>query len=173
LWLREREIDIRCVRLRPYLDGEKRAERYDERLRFWEGLVAICRNRKTRHANIKPGAYHWLGAGSGTRGLPFNYVIVQEEGIVELYIDRGDATQNKNIFDQLQAHKTQIEEAFGGSLFWERLDTKRACRIKHVIDRGGYSSPEAEWPAIQEGMVDAMTKLEDALLPQFDSLRMK
>ena len=38
---------------------------YDVRLRFWEGLVAIARSRNTRHANIKPGAYHWLGASSG------------------------------------------------------------------------------------------------------------
>ncbi|MCY2962316.1 MAG: DUF4268 domain-containing protein [Planctomycetota bacterium] len=201
LWLREREIDIRCVRLRPYLDGEKRlidvqqiiplpeandyqvqirekeqvgrkkrAERFDERQRFWEGLVAICRNRKTRHAHIKPGAYHWLGAGSGTRGLSLNYVIVQEEGNVELYIDRGAGAQNKNIFDQLHAKKTQIEQVFGGQLSWERLDTKRACRIKHVIDLGGYRSPEVDWPSIQEGMVSAMTKLENALLPQLNAL---
>ena len=99
LWLREREIDIRCVRLRPYQDGEKRlidvqqiiplpeaneyqvqlrekeqvgrkkrAERYDIRLKFWKGLIAITHSRHTRHANIKPGAYSWIGASSGIRG---------------------------------------------------------------------------------------------------------
>jgi Domain of unknown function (DUF4268) len=194
LWLRERDIDIRCVRLRPYQDGEtrlidvqqiiplpeaheyqvqvrekeqvgrkKRAERYDVRLRFWEGLVAIARKSKTRHANIKPGAYHWLGASSGIRGLGFNYVIVQEYGIAELYIDRGEAEENKRIFDQLYARKEEIEKAFGGPLSWERLDTKRACRIKHIIERGGYRSPEAKWPEIQSEMVETMTKLEAAL----------
>jgi len=98
---------------------------------------------------------------------------VQEEGIVELYIDRGDAAQIKSIFDQLHANKAQIEQTFGGPLSWERLDTKRACRIKHVMDLGGYRSPEPEWPAIQEGMVDAMTNLENALLPQLESLDLK
>ena len=53
---------------------------------------------------------------------------------------------------------------------WEPLDTKRACRIKHKIDRGGYRSPESEWPDIQAEMVDAMTKLEAALKPALDSL---
>jgi hypothetical protein len=202
LWLRDRDIDIRCIRLRPYQDGEKRlvdvqqiiplpeaneyqvqlrekeqvgrkkrAERHDVRLKFWEGLVAIARTQKTRHANIKPGAYHWLGAGSGTRGLGFNYVIVQEYGLAELYIDRGDATENKRIFDQLHARKEEIERAFGGPLSWERLDTKRACRIKHVIERGGYRSPESEWPEIQKEMVDAMTRLEAALRPELAALR--
>lgn len=201
LWLRERDIDIRCVRFRPYLDGDKRlidvqqiiplpeaneyqvqlrekeqvgrkkrAERYDVRLKFWEGLIAIARNRHTRHANIKPGAYHWLGASSGIRGLGLNYVIVQEYAIAELYIDRGDASENKRIFDQLHARKDEIERAFGGTLSWERLDTKRACRIKHVLERGGYRSPESEWPAIHTEMVATMIKLEAALKPGLASL---
>jgi hypothetical protein len=201
LWLRDRDIDIRCVRLRPYQDGEtclvdvqqliplpeaheyqvqlrekeqvgrkKRAERFDVRLKFWEGLVALARTRRTRHANIKPGFYHWLGASSGIRGLGFNYVIVQEYGIAELYIDRGEAEENKRIFDQLHGRKEEIENRFGGTLSWERLDTKRACRIKHTIEQGGYRSPEQQWPEIQAEMVDTMTRLESALKPALDSL---
>ena len=201
LWLRDREIDIRCIRFRPYLDNgtvmvdvqqilplpeahdyqvqlrekeqqgrRQRAERYDVRLRFWEGLIGVARERRTRHANIKPGTYHWLGASSGVRGLGFNYVIVQEHGVTELYIDRGDAVENKKIFDTLLAQKEQIEKLFGGSLEWERLDGKRACRIKNVVTLGGYRSPEHEWPAIHLAMVDSMAKLETALLPAIENL---
>lgn len=201
LWLRDRDIDIRCIRLRPYEDGgkrlidvqqiiplpeaqeyqvklrekeqvgrKKRAERYDVRLKFWEGIVGLARDRHTRHANIKPGSYHWLGASSGIRGLGFNYVIVQEYGITEIYIDRGDAGENKRIFDQLLSHKDEIENRFGGTLSWERLDTKRACRVKYMIETGGYRSPESQWPAIQAEMVTAMTKLEAAMKPALDRL---
>jgi len=204
LWLRERDIDIRCIRLRPYQDGEstfvdvqqiiplpeaneyqiqlrekeqvgrkKRAERGDEYLRFWEGLIAITRVRNTRHANIKPGSYHWLGASSGVRGLGFNYVIIKEYGVVELYIDRGDGVQNKRIFDQLYARKEAIEHAFGGQLSWERLDSKRASRIKQVVELGGYRSPEIDWPMIQREMVDSMTKLEGAIAPELAALSLK
>ena len=201
LWLRDRDIDIRCVRLRPYEDGgkrlidvqqiiplpeaneyqvqlrekeqvgrKKREERFDVRLKFWEGVVAIARSRKTRHANIKPGIANWISASSGIRGLAFNYVVVQEHGIAELYIDRGEVTENKRIFEQLHARKNEIENAFGGTLSWERLDTKRACRIKHVIERGGYRSPESQWPEIQAEMVETMTNLETALKPGLESL---
>lgn len=201
LWLRDREIDIRCVRLRPYLDGDsrlidveqiiplpeaneyqvqirekeqvgrkKRAERYDERLRFWEGLVAICRTRKTRHSDRKPGTYHWLGGSTGIRGLGLNYVIVQEYAVVELYIDRQDSALNKRIFDRLHVNKEAAEAVFGAPLLWERLDDKQACRIKYRVDAGGYRSPESEWPAIQTEMVDWMTKLEEAIVPLLDSL---
>jgi hypothetical protein len=203
LWLRDREIDIRCVRLRPYQDGDKRlidvqqiiplpeaheyqvqlrekeqvgrkrrAERYDVRLKFWEGLISIARKQKTRHANIKPGSHSWLGAGSGIRGLGFNYVIVQETAATELYIDRGEADENKSIFDQLHARKGEVEMRFGGSLAWERLDAKRASRIKFTVQRGGYRTPESQWQEIQSEMVEAMTRLESALKPVLDSLQL-
>ena len=58
-----------------------------------------------------------------------------------------------------------IAHATGGTLSWERLDAKRACRIKHIIERGGYRSPETDWPAIQSEMVETMSKLEAALKP--------
>ncbi len=201
LWLREREIDIQCIRLRPYLDGEarlvdvqqiiplpeaneyqiqirakeqvgrkKRVERHELRLRFWEGLVALAHSRQTRHGNIKPGAYNWLGASSGIRGLGFNYLIAQEHVMAELYIDRGSAEENKSIFGQLNARKEEIEAAFGGPLTWERLDGKRACRIKSVIENGGYRSPETQWRRIQEEMVDSMSRLEAAIQPALNSL---
>jgi hypothetical protein len=201
LWLRERNIDIRCVRLRPYEDDtkrlidvqqiiplpeaneyqvqlrekeqvgrKKRAERFDERLKFWEGLIAITLNRRTRHANNKPVPYSWLGASSGIRGLNFNYSVVQGKGFIELYIDRGDAAENKGIFDQLRTRKEEIEQAFGGALSWDRLETKRACRISHLIECGGYRSPESEWPRIQSEMVDSMSKLDAALKPWLAAL---
>jgi hypothetical protein len=203
LWLRERDIDIRCVRLRPYQDGDKRlidvqqiiplpeandyqvqlrekeqvgrkkrAERYDLHLKFWEGLVSIARNSSARHANIKPGSNHWLGASSGVRGLSLNYLILQQYGAAELYIDRSDADENKRIFDQIHARKNEVEKAFARGLSWERLDTKQACRIKHVIELGGYRSPETEWPAIQSEMVDSMNRLEAALKPVLAALEL-
>lgn len=202
LWLRDHDIDICCVRLRPYQNGasklidvqqiiplpeandyqvqlkekeqqgrKERAARYEIRHHFWAGLIAIARTRKTRHANIKPGSHNWLGASSGIRGLGFNYALVQENGIVELYIDRGDKAENKRIFDHLCAQREAVENSFGDKLSWERLDGKRACRIKFVIEAGGYRSPESQWPEIQAQMVTAMTKLETALKPALDSLK--
>jgi hypothetical protein len=203
LWLREREIDIRCIRMRPYKDGEKqfvdvqhliplpeandyqiqlrqkgqegrkqRSERFEIRLHFWQGLVATAQRKNTRHANIKPGVHHWLGASSGIGGLGFNYVIVQHHAIVELYIDRGEEAENKRIFDALQSRRTDIEATFGETLVWERLDGKRASRIKHVVERGGYRSPEQEWPQIHAEMVEFMIRFEKAIRPELDTLKL-
>jgi hypothetical protein len=52
------------VREKEQQGKHERAERYDLRLRFWQGLVAVARNQKARHANIKPGSHNWIGASS-------------------------------------------------------------------------------------------------------------
>ncbi len=200
LWLREREIDIRCVRLVPYKEGDtrlidvqqiiplpeaneyqvqlrekeqverkKRTARFDIRQRFWEGFIALAKARKARYASIRPMPYSYIGISSGFRALPMNFTIIREAGFVEIYIDRGDAKQNKHIFDSLHAKKAEIEQTFGGKLEWERLDDKRASRIKYAIN-AGYTSPESKWGEIHEQMVDAMTRLESALKPHLAAL---
>lgn len=113
-----------------------------------------------------------MSTGAGVSGLGFNYVILQHEGTVELYIDRGrnhDA-QNKAIFDAMWAEKAKIEAVFGEPLEWQRLDGKRACRIRKQITLGGYRDEEAQWPAIQDAMVDAMIRLEKALRPHINDV---
>jgi hypothetical protein len=154
-------------------DPPDRPERYDVRKRFWGGLLGRPGVKDTRHANLTAGESSWISAGSGVRGLPFVYVIHQEEGRVELYIDRGadQAAANKDIFDRLHAQKSEIESSFGGELSWQRLDDKRACRLAYTVPVGGYKSNESKWPQIQDAMIDAMARLEKALRPHLDRLR--
>jgi hypothetical protein len=203
LWLRDHDIDIRCVRLRPYLHGtsklidvqqiiplpeaqeyqiqlrekeqqerKQKSQKEELRYRFWQGVIACARKHGTRHANTKPSYYHWISASSGNRGLALNYVATQDFCNVELYIDRGEKEENKNIFDALMLKRADIESTFGESLSWERLDEKRACRIKHVLSTGSFLSPESEWSKIQEAMVAAMAKFEKALNPAIDLLKL-
>lgn len=161
------------VREKEQRSRQERAERYGIRKRFWKGLLARAATRTPLHANISPGEYHWVGASSGMRGLNFNYVIRQDEGTVELYIDRGaeEAEANKRIFDRLLDRKGEIEAAFGGELSWQRLDARRSCRIAHTVAVGGWRSDESAWPEIQEALIDGMVRLERALKPQVASLK--
>jgi Domain of unknown function (DUF4268) len=148
------------------------AERYGIRKRWWTQLVERSAAILKLHAHITPGQYHWIGAGSGIRGLTWNYVVTQEECAAGLYIDRGKDSEeeNKSIFDQLEASKTEIERSFGGPLSWERLNGKRACRIRYTQTGGGYRASEDKWPEIQDGIIKAMNRLEPALRPFLQTL---
>ena len=150
------------------------AERYGIRKRWWSTLIERSAGVNKLHAHITPGEYSWIGASSGVRGLNLNYVVTQDECAAELYVDRGkDAEEeNKSIFDQLFANKAKIDEAFGETLSWERLEGKRACRIRHTQAGGGYRTPEAQWPALQETIIRDMDRLEKALRPYLKQLKL-
>lgn len=202
LWLIDHGMDIRCIRMRPYKDGERtlvdvqqiiplpeahdyqiqlrekgsegrkqRAERYDIRKKFWEGIVAVAKEKSGHHANIKPGSYSWIGAGSGIRGLALNLAVFQLSCQAELYIDRGEREENKSIFDQLITHREQIEAGFPFPIEWERLDHRRASRIKSVVSDGGYRTPEEKWPVFQRTLVERIAALEKTLRPFLDTLK--
>jgi hypothetical protein len=201
LWLIERGIDIRCVRLKPYrrangpllLDiqqiiplpetasfqtqiGVKRqAERRSQSQRgnliekFWEALVA--RPDAALHAHIQPGQAAWLGRATGIRGIGLNYTIKMQASGAEIYIDRRDDASNINesIFDYLHDRKDQIESDFGSALNWQRLEGKRACRIKAEVV-GGYNTSEESWDELQGRMVNAMDRLHAILQPHLPAI---
>lgn len=98
----------------------------------------------------------------------------KHEAQVELYIDRGKERneENKEIFEKLFSHKKTVEESFGESLDWERLEGKRACRISKRITQGGYRDTEEKLPQIHEAMVDAMIRLEKSLKPHISRLNL-
>jgi hypothetical protein len=150
------------------------AERYGIRKRWWTMLIERSAQVNKLHAHITPGEYSWIGTSSGIRGLNFNYVVTQDECAAELYIDRGKnaAEENKAIFDQLFAHKDEINAAFGEPLSWERLEGKRACRIRHTQPGGGYRSPEDQWPMLQDAIIKDMDRLEKALRPHLRQLKL-
>jgi len=150
------------------------AERYSLRKRWWTSLLDRAAKVSRLHAHISPGQSSWLGTSSGVRGLNLTYGVVQFSRSVELYIDRGkDAdAENKTIFDQISANKPAIERAFGGPLSWERLDGKRACRIRAKLPKGGYRAEEAKWPTLQDEAIQAMIRFEKALRPHLDKLKL-
>jgi hypothetical protein len=154
------------------IGGQKKelAQRHVLRLEFWRQLLEQAKERTKLHARIAPSKENWISAGAGRGGLGFNYAIRMSDAQVELYIDRGEAEENKRIFDQLFASKEQIEEVFGEPLEWQRLDNRRACRIRYLLTLGGLVDRD-RWPEIQEAMIDAMVRLENALKPQIKRLR--
>jgi hypothetical protein len=148
-------------------------EKRELRTRFWTGLIQKLRDRHIQlHANLKPGTDYWIGTGAGKSGLALNYVILDSDSRVELYIDAGknkDAL-NEGMFKHFFKHKPEIEAAYGEGLDWQQLEGKQACRIAKCIEKGGLSD-EDKWGEIQDAMIDAMTRLEKALRPYIDSLK--
>jgi len=142
--------------------------RHVVRREFWSKLLHAMNAKSTLYQNINPGIYHWIGAGSGIRGLGLNFATTKSYGRAELYIDRGNKEENEYIFDELSKNKDQIEEDFGESLVWEKLETKRACRIK--TEASGNVFDKDLWEEMIEFMTDGMVRLDKVLKPSLKSI---
>ncbi len=150
---------------------QKFSQRHEFRRAFWTQLLDYAKGKTRLHEAISPSKYHWVGTTAGKRGLSYNYIVWEHETSVELYIDRGKGSdrENKAIFDKLAAKKREIEKAFGEGLEWQRLDARRACRIRKIITKGGWKD-QGKWPAVNSATVGIMVRFERALKPHVQGL---
>ena len=110
-------------------DGELNTSQ-TERLIFWtrfnERVIL-----KGKPFNIrKPTTDHWYDIAIGTSAAKIVVDLVNKENciVLELYIH-----SDKGLYDRLYAKKDEIEAELGMIFEWNRLDSKKACRIKHYI----------------------------------------
>ena len=146
-----------------YIKGRstKKSVKNEKRLEFWKGLLVVAKEKDADFKNLSPTGYHWIGKGGGKSGISFNFVILNKYAGVEVYLDIGKKEINKRRFDKLIKHKEEIEKIFGNSLNWERLDSKRACRIGYKFENVGLKDTDS-WKDIQKNLVEKMMRLEKA-----------
>ncbi len=197
IWLNEQGLDVRCIRLRPHkladgrllLDVEQivplpEAGAYEssvrkhgqlERLRIsdqqqrrsrflkelWETALKITRV----HEDQRPVMQHASISVRMRPGIAFNYIIRRADSRVEFYAEFNDRTEI--LWHQLRAQRAEIEQASGRPLLWQERRERKVLRVQEIVE-GGFLSPEASWPAIQEKLIDAMIRLDRALRPMVE-----
>lgn len=141
------------------------AERHTLRKEFWTQLLTKIKERTNLFNNISPNVYSWIGTGAGKSGISYNFIILNNFGGVDIYLDRGknyvEPNINKQRFDQLIRYKEEIEAKMGKSLNWERLEDKRACRISIRFKGLGGLRNKENWDRIHQDMINNMIKLEE------------
>lgn len=137
-------------------------------LAFWKAFIEKCNGRLSMYSTRSPTQYHYLGGSSGKSGLVFTALATRSFIAVELYIDVGDADQNEIYLNELKSHKIDIEKAYGFALSWDSIETKRACRIRHVIEETNIT--EADQNTVIEKLIKHMEKFEAALKQKIKKL---
>ncbi|KEO85715.1 hypothetical protein EH30_14470 [Erythrobacter sp. JL475] len=192
LWLRDRDIDIRCVRLQPYRmeDGnilldvqqliplpetasfqtkigvKRQAERKDriERhdQRYRFWELLLERAKEKTELHANVSPGTDTWKSAGIGRSGFQLNYGLRQRDSSVYLWIAD---NKAAFHQLMAQREQIEEEFGAPLNWNIADDQKGCSIGYSLD-GGYRSPPEDFAEIQDRMIDAMVKLERIVVPR-------
>lgn len=179
LWLLDHDVNIQCFRATPYSlrddlflqieqiipvpevsefvinikekakeDGGKSkrvAETEADLLNFWQAVKSSLANDGINFLENVTAKPLWHMGFSRGRGR-FAMVIGRSGPRVELYF-ANDA--DKICFDAMKSHQRHLNSIFGDALKWQRLDNKKASRIKLELEAdklnqyGDWSSGES------------------------------
>lgn len=197
LWLRDRDIDIRCVRLQPYrlADGpvlldvqqliplpetssfqtqigvKRQAERKDriERhdQRYRFWELLLERAKKCTPLHANLSPGTDTWKSAGIGKRGFHLNYGLRQRDCSAYLWIAD---NKTAYQALLNERDAIESEFGGSLTWFEAEEQKGCSITNTME-GGYRSPPEDFEQIQDRMIDAMIRLEKVLVPRVLALR--
>ncbi len=155
------------------IHSEKELNRLEGiRKEYWTKLIERMNKDSDLFKNISPSKYNWISASSGVIvGAGLKFEVTQSHARAELYIDRGNESKNELIFDELYQFKDEAEKAFNGNLVWQRMEGKRACRIRAEVPCD--VTDKEKWDELQDFMSDSMIKLKKALETPLDRVNKK
>ena len=111
----------------------------------------------------------WYGFPSGHSNILYTAAFsVKSRARVEIYLDR-DEEFNKRLFDSLTESRSEIEESIGQTLSWERLDSKKACRIA-LYTEGSIDDSEHELTELRAWMIENLLKFKEVFSPYLSEL---
>lgn len=115
--------------------------------------------------DVSPDGASWIVIQTVPRGGSsygsFTYSFSRDKRVrVELYLDLGDQTHTKIVFDKLHAQKEKFESLVG-TIEWERLDSRRASRI--ALYHEGQITEEKNHAELRKWAADTMVKFYNAL----------
>ncbi|MGI6525122.1 MAG: DUF4268 domain-containing protein [Bdellovibrionota bacterium] len=138
--------------------GDELSKTQSERLNFWTEFNHVV-SEKGKPFNIRGASTdHWYDVALGTSEAHISITLVNKDSNigVEVYIK-----DNKDLFDDLFAHKDEIESKLGFPMIWERLDDKKASRIKYYIS--GFSlGKQDNYPELMSKIIDKVIVIRDA-----------
>ena len=130
-----------------------------ERLEFWNRFNDVLVEKGKPFNVRKATTDHWYDVALGTSDAHIAIDLINKDSliVIEVYIP-----DNKELFDKLDENKNEIENKFGHKLIWDRLDNKKASRIKYYI-KGLDFDDHSNYDELINESIDIAVKLRDII----------
>ena len=135
----------------PNADNATEANRFE----FWSEFNTVVA-AKGKPFNIrKASTDHWYDVAIGTSEAHIAIDLINKESrvILEVYI-----SDNKELFDALYANRDEIEQELSMDFIWDRLDNKKASRIKHYIPGLDFED-HSNYPALMDEIIEKVVRM--------------
>lgn len=131
----------------------------EARLDFWTRFNDVLEANGKPFNKRKATTDHWYEVAVGTSQGHISIDLVNKEHRVRvgLWI-----TDNKELFDDLESKKGEIEADFGKELVWDRLDNKKASIICTYLKNLDFKKQD-NYPELMQEIIDTVVKLRDVM----------
>lgn len=144
---------VKQARSQTKLTATKEAQ-----LRFWVAFMEFAMNRAdfSRMFNSRmPNPQHWLDLAAGSADYHISLIIDSRKTNLSVAIYIPDS---KTLFDHFLKSKLSIEKELGVELDWQRLENKKAARIR--ISRTGDFQKDSERTDYFEWLCDYSIRMK-------------
>ena len=139
-------------------DGELNTSQ-TERLIFWTQFNEKILSKGKPFNLRKPTTDHWYDVAIGTSAAKIAVDLVNKENciVIELYIH-----SDKKLYDSLFEKKNEIERELDMIFEWDRLDSKKASRIKHYIHGLDFEN-HSNYDQLMNEVIDKVIRMKTVL----------
>ncbi len=131
------------------------------RLEFWNRFNDVLESRGKPFNKHKATTDHWYTVAVGSSQCYISIDLVNKDHYIRVGLCIVD---NKELFDELHEHRSEIETAAGMPLKWDRLDKKKAALICTTIP-GLYFGKQDNYAELMNKSIDLVLTLKKAFAP--------
>ena len=133
-------------------------------LTFWQGIVDRLRDSHRLTNSRKSTSDSWKYFAVGVKDISYEVAFSKTDARTGLWLGSPDRRRNKAIFDRLRDYRG-LEEAFGESLDWERLDGYKSSRIAMHLPGKTINDPPEALAHTADWMVSTIVQLSRTVIP--------
>jgi len=129
---------------------------------FWDRYLAMLAAEHPDWTRSRKGpAQNWFPMSTGATGVQYTAYFGRRGLVSEIYFGHSDPAVNTAKFEAMLAQREAIERAYGGTLSFEPLEGRKACRI--ADSRPGEIDQAEDWGEYLAWFVEAQRRLRGAV----------
>ena len=136
---------------------EEQNKDYELLREFWSKALPELKKNNSLYANLNPTQNQFISAPL-RKVVSIKSQVSKSSVRLEVYLDRLQKGENKELFHKLLMNKNEIETQLGFDLNWEISDTKISSKIS--IQTDGDFSDKDQWPVMIKFLCDHIGPLE-------------
>ncbi len=154
-------------------ESEKAAEagRFELRQKYWSYALPIIQKQHIHRgtfSNCNPSTSNTESGFFGISGFCISCIANYDSARIDFYMGNSNSAKNKEAFDLLYSHRSEIEEKLGDSLTWDRADECKASWMCYHLNDVSIAN-EADWPRMAKFHAEWSDKICNAVLPYLQS----